>query len=100
MSDKLGVCAIYVRKANHMINGTMHQTFDIANISVDESMRGQGIGMSIIDAITNTVPYSTIFIESLLNESFHQRLLKDGWLPVTNSCPPCVFKTTKGRTND
>lgn len=97
VSDDLGVCMVYARKGIHCINGHMTRTLDVANISVEGGMRGNGIGMSVINSMHAANPYQATYVESLLNEGLHQRLLDDGWLPVAESHPPSVFKPTDNK---
>lgn len=97
VSDELGVCMVYARKGIHYINGHMTRTLDVANISVEGGMRGNGIGMSVINSMHAANPYQATYVESLLNEGLHQRLLDDGWLPVAESYPPSVFKPTDNK---
>lgn len=92
--DEFGVCSVYARKARRMINGKMTSTLDIANISVDGGLRGNGIGIAVIEKMHELNPYQATYVESLLNENLHQRLLRDGWETVTDAYPPCVFKST------
>lgn len=92
ISDEFGICQVYARKARRMVNGHMSFTLDIANISVDGGLRGNGIGMRVINKMHEMNPYQITYIESLLNEQLHQRLLNDGWLPDEGTYPPCVYK--------
>lgn len=92
VSDEYGMCQVYARKARRNVNGKMAFTLDIANISVDGGLRGNGIGMRVINKMHEMNPYQITFIESLLNEQLHQRLINDGWLPVDGAYPPCVYK--------
>lgn len=94
VADEFEVCSVYTRKARHNINGRMAFTLDIANISVDGGLRGNGIGMDVINKIHVMNPYQVTYIESLLNEGLHQRLLNEGWLPVEGTYPPCLYKQT------
>lgn len=93
--DEFGVCSVYARKARRMINGKMTSTLDIANISVDGGLRGNGIGTGIINLIHESNPYHITYVECLLNESLHQRLLNDGWESVEGTYPPCLYKSTR-----
>lgn len=92
VSDPHGICVVYIRKGLHYINGATMRTFDIANISVESGLRGSGIGISAINKMHEMNPFQATFVESLLNEGLHQRLLNDGWNEVEGSIPPCVYK--------
>ena len=94
VADELGVCTVYTRKGIHYINGHMTRTLDVANISVEGGLRGNGIGMSVINNMHAANPYQATYVESLLNEGLHQRLLNEGWMPVKDAYPPCVYKVT------
>ena len=92
LSGEFGVCNVYSRRTRHLINGKVMFTLDVANISIDGGLRGNGIGMGIINKMHEMNPYQATYIESLLNEGLHQRLLNEGWIPVKDTYPPCVYK--------
>lgn len=45
--------SVYVRKGIHFWNDRTHQTFDIANVSVNPTQRGQGIFTDWLSIVEN-----------------------------------------------
>lgn len=82
---------VYVRKGRRYLGGDkLVHVRDIANISATEP--GKGIGTSFIREAHALNPFPITYIESILNESFLNHLLRDGWLLVKRHEPPCVYK--------
>mgnify|MGYP001591645878 FL=1 len=85
--------SVYVRKGHHYINGKIHDTLDIANISVNKKYGGKGIGMQFINEAHETHPYSFTYIENVLNPSFDEKLRKGGWIVIPSNIEPfCYIK--------
>lgn len=85
-----GPVEIYVRRGYHIINNTVEQSLDIANINVKTP--GDGIGMRVIEKFHESHPFSITYIENVVNTKLYERLKRDGWIDVPNSFPPCVYK--------
>ena len=82
--------SVYTRKGIHLINGKRRNTLDIANISI--SRRGKGLGMAVVNLMHQVNPFEATYVESILNERFGKRLLKEGWLVVKEANPLTVYK--------
>lgn len=85
---------IYMRKATHAIGGQVVKTLDIANIHIDETERGQGVGTMLIDWLHQQNPFPVTFVESIQNPRLYTHLKARGWLDVNDTEPPCVYKLT------
>lgn len=85
--------SVYTRKGVHRISGETRKTLDIANITV--ARPGKGLGMATIALMHKINPFEVTYIESILNEGFAKRLLRDGWLPVPEANPISVYREKK-----
>lgn len=88
------IITVYTRKGVHNINGALLQCFDIGTITIASDYRSQGLGMRVINHMHAINPYRCTFVESLINDQLHQRLVRLGWKSVKDSVPPSVFKMT------
>lgn len=90
------VIAVYTRKGYHMIQETPFHCLDIASITISQKYQGHGLGMRVIDHMHQINPFRVTYVESLLNDRLHARLLKEHWIEVTRGefaiNPPCVYK--------
>ncbi len=87
------VIQVYMRKGIHVIGRQAFKTLDIANIQIDESERGKGVGMRLIDWLHEQNPFEVTYVESLQNLRLYASLKQRGWIDVPNSQPPSVYKT-------
>lgn len=96
----IGVYSVYVRRAYHIANGKLLNTFDIANIETAEKNRGKGgfkLLLSDIQRLLESSQYlrgeiEAIYIESVLNRSLAQTLPILGFELVEGSTPPSFVK--------
>jgi predicted acetyltransferase len=70
---------IYVRKSKRYINGILIECIDIANVSVDDEMRGQGIFTRFLERLINEYDFN-IYIESIINPSVERIGTKLGFI--------------------
>lgn len=61
------VIHIYVRKSKRFLDNQFIDCFDIANISVIESMQGKGYFTQFLEEFVKRYPDTHIFVESILN---------------------------------
>lgn len=74
---------MYIRYTpQRYINGLHISTIDIASISVNPDMQGQGILTHYLSEIENKYPQIPIFVESILNKKFKKWLIKRGYQPI------------------
>jgi hypothetical protein len=83
---------IYIRKGTHMIDGNLAKTLDIANINIDETERGQGVGTMLIDWLHQQNPFPVTHVENIQNPRLYTHLKRLGWLDVAGTEPPSVYK--------
>lgn len=84
------IISVYVRKAIHMVNGKLYNTFDIGSISIDPEYQNLGMGSKVIEYIHNRHSYDATFVESILNERLYTRLKNKAWIDVEQSHPKSV----------
>lgn len=67
---------IYVRKGLHRVNRHTHLFLDIANIQVDEHLRGQGLFRQVVELFKHLcgTAYEGVYIESILNSGLRNHL--------------------------
>lgn len=65
---------LYVRKSKRFLEGKIYNCFDLARILVYEPNRGKGIFTKFYKELVSTYPEMNIFVESILNERFAERL--------------------------
>ena len=90
--DDDNIIRVYMRKGKHLINGCYRDCLDIANISVDEDYRSQGIGAQIIQYLHQHNPFEYTYVESVLNDRLYQHLITQQWVLIEKSEPPCFYK--------
>lgn len=88
LSDNIKV---YVRKSERNVNGRYHTAFDIASIELDETIRGKGIGTSLINRIHETHPFEITFMENVLNKGLGTWVNKNGWAQY--KLDDCYYKS-------
>lgn len=74
---------LYVRHAHHVINGEVHQTFDIA--SVESKRPGRGAFTRLLEQELNDLD-KTIYVESVLNPKFACWLERNGFILCGEAC--------------
>ena len=72
---------IYLRITKRYINGTFHNSIDLATISVDEDCRNQGHFTRFLNHVEQVADKSgrIVYIESIVNKQFKKFLLKSGY---------------------
>lgn len=78
---------VYVRKGRHMLQagGKIRVTLDIANVTVDEDKRGQGIFSNFLEHAHEMNPWDATYVECVHNQDLAVFLLKSGWMMVEPS---------------
>lgn len=84
--------SVYTRKGVHLVNNKKTMTLDIGSICIGRGRKGQGLGMATVNLMHEMNPFEATYIESILNNRFKDRLIKEGWLIVPDSCPTSVYK--------
>lgn len=86
------IISVYVRKGHHYLDGALTKCLDIGTIVISDHYRGNGLGIRVIDYMHQINPFRATFVESLLNNRLHDRLLSEHWRSVPNANPPSVYK--------
>lgn len=61
---------VYMRKANHVCDGVMVKTLDIANVTIREDVRGKGIFKCILAHAQQHSASGAVYLENVLNPRF------------------------------
>lgn len=86
------IISVYVRKGHHAISGVVLECLDIASITIADPFQCQGIGFKVIDHMHKVNPFRVTYIESILTDRFHERLLAENWIDQTSWCVRNVYK--------
>lgn len=84
--------SVYVRRGTHYINGMLVQTLDVANASVDESRRGEGVFTAFLERVEALD--ENIYLENVLEHRLQEFYRTRGYLVVASfdpSLPVCSF---------
>jgi N-acetylglutamate synthase-like GNAT family acetyltransferase len=87
----------YVRKATHLhpITKQPIRTFDIANVSVDATVRGKGEFTAWVEQIipeAKLLGYQAIHVENVLTDRFANWFRQDGrWIETSHAVPSFFF---------
>jgi len=74
---------LYIRYTpQRYINGLTISTIDIASVSTNPDVQGQGIFTHYLSSIEYKYPTIPIFVESILNKKFKKWLIKRGYQPI------------------
>lgn len=69
---------VYVRRGAHCLGDKHSDTFDIANVSVDDLKRGTGVFTAFLERVEELgLP---VFVENVLDDRFQMFFLKRGYL--------------------
>ena len=73
---------IYLRLTKRYINGVMHNTIDLASISICEEYRSKGYFTRFLKAVEKIAEKSgrSVYVESLLNKQLKKFLLSNGYI--------------------
>lgn len=86
---------LYVRKGQRYIDGhVLDNVLDIANVSVRERRRGQGLFTALVNRLQTEHPELTLYVESVMNPRLPRRLLSLGFRQ-TGSTGDCFVRTPK-----
>lgn len=85
---------VYVRRSNRVIDGNLVSCLDIASVEVRENRRGQGLFKAFLHRfeVEAAKMNRRVFVESILEPRLLQFLLKQNYILIPNSIPPCVYK--------
>lgn len=86
--------SVYVRKTYRFINGARRRTLEIGNINVKGEL-GKGVGSSFVEYVHSINPFEYTFRENFLNDRWLKRAVRDGWILIERSEPPCCYKEVK-----
>jgi hypothetical protein len=93
---RIGPYDMYVRKGNHMVEGSVRLCFDLASIQRKEDGKcGRGQFKALLPQLiakASTFRFEVMFVESLLNPKLETYLKSVGFQEVPGSCPPSVYK--------
>lgn len=87
---------MYLRYGSRYLNQKL--TFDvleIANITVEPDKQGTGVFTRFVSRVRKEYPRVTLYVESVLEPRFGQKLLKMGFDPVNENPDSYVLPTTK-----
>jgi GNAT superfamily N-acetyltransferase len=90
--------SVYVRKAEHIVEGKLGSCFDIANIEVKERQRGKGLfteWLAGVESEVAAVGIDYVYHENTFNERLFSFLLKHGYTEISSN-PPCSYKRVRG----
>lgn len=89
---------VYVRKSQHYVEGNVVKTFDVANVTVDEAMRGKGIFKSFLADVKKLLAdpalkgdIEGIYAENVLNRRLEQSLPEMGFKRILGLRPPSFY---------
>jgi GNAT superfamily N-acetyltransferase len=88
---------VYVRKGTRKIPGFLgyQQTFDVANITVEEAHRGKGLftwWLGILETEAKHVyDYDGIYVENVLNDRLREFLRQRGYTSVGDPTLPSFY---------
>jgi hypothetical protein len=68
---------IYVRRAFHLIEGNIENTFDIANVTVNSAFQRKGYFKNVIQHVEKF--QLTVYVESISNLELMAMLIKNGY---------------------
>lgn len=77
-----GLDSLYVRYGSRYILTQYDNVLDIANITVEENRRGQGVFTNLVTRLRKDYPDVHIYVESVLEIRLGRHLLKMGFLEV------------------
>lgn len=70
----------YVRKGLHRVGEGFHWTLDIA--AIEAANPGSGVGSRFLAYALEVCPYSAVYVESVLNPRFAEKLRREGWTEI------------------
>ncbi len=77
--------SLYVRYGGRYIQGYPYgDVLDIANVTVEEEHRGQGVFSALIARLRKDYPDMSLYVENAMDIRFQNHLLKLKFLYVTN----------------
>lgn len=81
--EEAGWDALYVRLTKRHIDGIIYEpVLDLANLVVEEELRGTGLFTRLVERIRKTWPDLHIYVESVLEPRFDRHLTKEGYRRV------------------
>lgn len=94
-----GQYEVYVRKGHHYVDGAVRDTFDLANISTDEHLRGKGEFRAMVLTLVKLLEkdkelrgeITCVYIESVLNDRLAASLPTMGFALQPNTVPPSFY---------
>lgn len=91
------IATLYVRRANRVVDGSLHATLDIANVEVHESYRRMGLFSRMLiecEEAARMLELDGVYVENICNPILHDMLGKRGYRVVPERAPAdlCMFK--------
>lgn len=85
---------VYVRKGVHLFADKRHDTFDIANVEVMETSRGNGrftAWLDMAETMAEEEGFEAIYVENLLNRMLAGFLERRGYTKTGDVQLPCYY---------
>lgn len=83
---------LYVRRGRHVVCGTLLQTLDLANVTVDEMCRRQGTFKFILQTMQEMCPFDAVIVENIHNPILTEYLDKLSLEDPRWVCPDNFFE--------
>lgn len=101
--SEAGFDSLYVRYTKRVYQGYfVDPVLDIANVTVEEPLRGTGVFTRLIERLRNDRPNLTLYVESAQPRFYHM-LLRYGFVAAGVDRSMCCFlltNTKRGSTHD
>lgn len=97
----VGHVHVYVRRGLHMIEAEATDTFDVANVEVQEDLRGRGMFTTFIvnlevllrsELLLSRSNIQVLYVENVLNHRLAVSLAEWDFTRIEGSEPPCFYR--------
>jgi len=98
---RYGPADVYVRKGNHILNGELLHTFDIANINIaNEEQQQKGVFTAMVCELRELLTfeyneYHALYVENVQTKYFANHLRRRGWIECAPIELPSFFMTIR-----
>ena len=75
---------LYIRRSRHLIDGSVRDTFDFANMSAPEAFRSSGSLWQAIELAESSHERRVVFIENVHSERLAESLRRRGWCSTSS----------------
>jgi GNAT superfamily N-acetyltransferase len=94
---------VYVRKGHHALEDNhIQRTFDIANITVFEGLRGQGVfsgWLEYVETVVRNAGYAYIYVENIMEDGLAGFLVRKGY-EHRPGVDTCLYRKLVGDQNE